>query len=175
MKKHRHLIVIGLLWVIAGCTPWATYPPIEGAIDISRPGLRPIPDLMASSIWHVYDSDGRVGQIVFNLPEFTPASVYDSVIVRLDGAEPMRYPDQQAIHVAEVRVRAMEAEVDVIHLGEGGVPELITLGFKKNLLDGYRVASERPWRIRVDMPPPHYVPDEEPPDVEVATHSDDQS
>ncbi len=146
------------LLVIAGCTPWATYPPVEGSVDLSDPDLSPIPELMADAIRYTHTRDGREGEIVFNLPPGTPRSVYQAVIKRLGDGRAMTDPAEVAYHVTEIRVRTLESEVDVIHTRpDDGTPEQMTISFRQNLLTGFRVERVRAWRYPVDVPPPHYL------------------
>jgi len=160
--------LIGLLGAaLAGCTPWATYPPLEGAVEISNPGVNPLPELMARGIEYtrnhlsgveLTEAEMEAEPIVFNLPEGTPASVYGRIIKHLhDNARPMTDADESSYQVTAVRVRMSDAEVDVIHLAADGAPELVTLHFKQNVLKGYQVKSYRRWHYSVDMPGPHYV------------------
>ncbi len=144
--------------VTAGCTPWATYPPVEGSVDLSDPDLSPIPELMADAIRYTHTRDGREGEIVFNLPPGTPRSVYQAVIKRLGEGRAMTDPAEVAYHVTEIRVRTLESEVDVIHARpDDGTPEQMTIAFRQNLLTGFRVERVRAWRYPVDVPPPHYL------------------
>ena len=144
--------------VIAGCTPWATYPPMEGSVGLSDPDLSPIPELMADAIRHIHARDGQEGEIVFNLPYGTPRSVYQAVIKRLGDGRAMTDPAEVAYHVTEIRVRTFESEVDVIHVRpDDGTPEQMTVSFRQNLLTGFRVERVKAWRYPVHVPPPHYL------------------
>ena len=165
MRQLTSTLLLALAFFLCGCTPWATYPPIEGAVDISNPALAPIPELMADAVRYVREQDGEEGEIAINLPEGTPAKVYDAVIERLATARPMQAGEKRAYHVEAVRVRAMDAEVDVIHPGNGGAPELMTVYFNQNLLEGWQVKWHRRWRLRIEAPEAHYVPPP-PPEVE---------
>jgi hypothetical protein len=147
---------IAAAFICAGCTPWATYPPVEGSVDMSSSSLSPIPELMAEAIWYAHARDGRGDEIVFNLPEGTPQDVYGRIQKRLEGGRPMREIDEPAYHVVEVRVRTVDSEVDVIHPDNDGNPQQITIAFRQNLLTGFRVERVRVWRYHVEAPPPHY-------------------
>lgn len=156
-------LAAGLAAGLTGCTPWATYPSVEGSVDMSNPELTPIPELMSMAIRETHERDGRDEGIVFNLPPGTPPVVFDRVAFLLGTGRPMEYAGEPAIHVVEVRVRTTDSQVDVIHLNAGGVPEEMTISFRQNLLRGFHVESVRPWRYRVVMPPPHLVrPEAEP-------------
>ena len=158
MLHRRYTLLFAFLIPLAGCTPWATYPPIEGAVSFHNPALEPIPTLMAEAIGHVYLSDERAGELVINLPPDTPAKIYDRVIARLGDGRPMQTDADRAYHVYELRLRANEAEIDVIHPGNGGAPELLTLSFKQELFKGWQLKRTRRWRLHVEAPPPYYIP-----------------
>ncbi|MDY7110156.1 MAG: hypothetical protein SYC29_16115 [Planctomycetota bacterium] len=173
MRQLTGTLLLSLIFVLCGCTPWATYPPIEGAVDISNPALAPIPRLMADAVRYVHTLEGGEGEIALNLPEGTSATVYDEVIERLEAARPMQAGNTQAYHVEAVRVRGLDAEVDVIHPGAGGVPELMTVYFNQTFAEGWRVKWHRRWRLRIEAPEAHYVPP--PPDEEEATGAEEEA
>jgi hypothetical protein len=149
---------------------------------MNNPLLAPIPQLMSMSIAHVHELDGRNEEIVFNLPPDTPPRVYDRVSELLGSGRPMQEVGETAIHVIEVRVRAVQSEVDLVHLNADGEPQEMTIGYRQNLLKGFRIEFVRPWRYRVVMPPADYlrdpletVPVEEPAEQAVGatdSHSD---
>ena len=156
------ILLLALCLAAAGCTPWATYPPIKGAAGINNPKLEPIPELMADAIRHAHEQAGGGDAIVFNLPEGTPAEVYDRVASKLDNAQPMRESGEAAYHVTEVRVRATDAEVDLIFQAEQDVPQLMTVKLKQHFVGGWQVVDSRIWRIPQQLPPPYYTPPAEP-------------
>jgi len=169
MVLVRNVLPAVLLVLIAGCTPYGTYPPIEGATSLNDPKLAPIPGLMAEALWYAYEHDRPNAPLVFNLPPGTPASVYDKVTTKL-GVEcyAMSQPGEPAYHVVEVRVRGTDAQVDVVQRGPDGRPQLMTVYFQQKI-DGIKVTSARRWRIHVVEPLPHYVPPPVEPETEMAT------
>lgn len=148
--------------VLAGCTPWATYPKIEGAGDITNPNLPPIPELMALSIlWGAENYPEGVeatedAAYFYNLPEGTPPQVYRRVGIRMGQGEPLERVGTPAYHVQMVRVRAVEAEVDLIAPRQDGLYDLVTLSFKQHIARGWRIIDYRVWRVRVDVPEPTF-------------------
>ncbi len=154
------LALILIVLAAVGCTPWANYPPIEGAVAINSPKLPPIPGLMASAIRWGQENDGvpiENEQVVFNLPPGTPAEVYDKVIEKLACGQPMQYPGERTYHITAIRVRASTAEVDLVHPDVHGVYGLTEIHFKQNVIHGWRIDNARSWRIRVDVPAPNYI------------------
>lgn len=147
------------LLVLAGCTAWATYPPITGAASLNNPGLAPIPELMGRALADVAvdPNDAEPEAIVFNLPAKIDPAVYRRVEKWLPaGSSPMVAADQVAVHVTAIRVRGTDAEVDVVHR-EASVDQLVTIRFKQGLGSGWTIKDRRPWRIRVATPGPHYA------------------
>lgn len=157
--KTAMLVAICVLGVyLGGCTPMATYPPIEGSFELSGPSTEPIPALMVASIRYVHDKfGGEGGDYAINLPAGTPAKVYDLVIKRLDAGRPMQDPAEPAYHVTAVRVRGWSAEVDIFHPRRDGFYEFVTLSMQRDILPMYKVTNTRMWRTG-DVPPgPNYV------------------
>ena len=163
MKAAQLVLLMTLSMVLAGCTPWATYPPVEGTVELNQPTLQPIPTLMADAIRFAREHYAPEHALVINLPPDTPAEVYSKVIAALGEGRPMDAADESAFHVQTVRVRALNAEVDVIYPRMGQVHELATIRFKKKVWGRYEVENTRLWRFAVEPPGPHYVP---PPEVE---------
>jgi hypothetical protein len=155
---NQILLALTLALSVGACTPYGTYPPLSGTVQVSKPSFAPFPQLMADSIAHCYETYDPGAEMVFNLPEGTPAPVYGQVMKRLEGSRPMREWDGRACHVDSIRVRGLDAEVDVIFPRADGLHDLITIHFHKDVLSGYAIDSTRIWRVRIDPPPPYYVP-----------------
>ena len=152
-----------LVLTLGGCSPWATYPPVEHTQGLARPVYEPIPTLMAKSITFAHDRYHAVDDIVINLPEGVSAKTYDLVLRKIGRGRSMAETDAEAYTVREIRTRGQEAQVDLVCPRSDGLHELVTLYFKNNLMDGWRIESTRLWRIRVERPTANY------PGVAVAT------
>jgi hypothetical protein len=142
---------------MSACTPWATYPPIEGARNIGSPAAEPVPRLMAESILYTNErflSADESEMIVYNLPEGATTKLYADAGRWMTNARPMVTGDANAIHVTEVRLRAMDAQVDVIYPRGATHNEFVTLYFKKDIVNGWRVTDSRLWRVRQGAPQP---------------------
>lgn len=173
------LLVAVLL--IAGCSPWATYPKIDGSANIGMPTFAPIPEVMASGIWWAYENrplpPAAGEQIIFNLPDGSSPELYDKVFAQLNhNGRAMDSGDQWAYHVEEVRVRASSAEVDMYVPNAAGEHDFITVSMRHSI-QGYRITDTRTWRIRRTVPGPTYIPPEQWYEdeqyVEVPTTTDD--
>lgn len=140
--------------VVAGCAPTATYPKIEGSVAISNPRLAPLPELMADAIEAVRgDVAGEEGvRVAFNLPENTPAAVWNEVARRVDGGVPATDADAAIAHVLQVRLRMGQAEVDVVVEPAGGVPGLVTLSMEQRAFRDWSITRRRDWRVPVEVP-----------------------
>ena len=152
------LIAVALM---SGCTPWATYPPIEGAMGLSSPDLTPLPDLMSDAIWFTYQSYGDTGPIAVNLPPDTPPKVYDMVVDRLGGPDtafPMSSDDLRAYTIVSVSVRTVDAKVVLIHPLQSGEYAESEVEFKQNLISGWYATRQHRWGYDVERPVANYVP-----------------
>ena len=79
-------VLFGMGLVVAGCAPFATYPPVQGMVELSGPTIEPIPTLMTESIRYAQRRYGDGTEaFAINLPPQTPTAVYETVIRRLGG------------------------------------------------------------------------------------------
>jgi len=152
------LVALTLLATLSGCHTLSTYPPVSGVDELVRPSSAPIPSLMAEAIAFSHQRYGPDKPLRINLPKGTPAAVYEQVIRKIGEGEPLREAGKPAYHVTEVRIRGFDAEVDIFHPRTEYEHELVTIRFRRGLFEPFHVKSTRQWRIRVDVPEPHYVP-----------------
>lgn len=146
--------------ILTGCTPWATYPRVEGARELSHPTVEPVPVLMTEAIRWAHATHGRGRAFSINLPAETPISVYDTVLHRLGGGKPQTEPDEWTYHLLQVRSRGLNGEVDLLYptAREGiatGRYEFITLHLRGGVT-GWSVTTSRIWRIPFDVPAPNW-------------------
>ena len=167
--KGRTLATLALLGAAlsaaAGCSPWSTYPPVEvsAAQKLTRPTFEPVPTVMATAIRYARSTYLEGREVAINLPRGAPAEAYDKVFAKLDaeggGGRPMTVPGEPALHIVEVRTRAMDAQVDLIYPRADGLNQFVTLTLRREVFEDWRVKSARPWRLRnVELPQPNYVP-----------------
>ena len=147
------------LLATAGCTPWATYPRVKGMTEIGTPSTEPVPTLMARAISYIKENECAGAQFAVNLPPGVPVKVYNKVFDDLGYTQPMTSAGEPAYHVIEVRLRGMNAEVDVIYPFEGEYA-LSTVKFHNSVVPGWNVVDTRRWNIKITVPEPNYAPEQ---------------
>ncbi len=157
MRAIRFLAILVLVvLLVGGCSRWATHPPLEGTGPSGGTIAEPIPSLMADAIRFAHSHYRGHDEVIINLPEGTPAAVYEMVTDRLGRGRPMMASSERAYHVTEVRVRGLDAQVDLLSPRKDGYYHFVTISFRQDLLRGYQVAHTRLWRIREEPPAPNY-------------------
>jgi hypothetical protein len=149
---------VGLVFAAIGaaCTPMATYPKIDGAVDWTGPKVEPVPRLMAEAIRYAWEHNGGEGEPAVNLPPGTPAPVYHVVIARIGAGHPLTDHNEPGYHVETVRVRGMSGEVDLVYPGAAGQNEYATFFLNRGITNNWHVTASRLWRIRITAPQPNY-------------------
>ena len=175
-RRLRRLVPALLLAVMASCTPYSTFPPVETGEAI-LPWMYPVPQVMSKSLRATYEK--TVGPL--ELPDGTPTLVYaipagasqgvwDQVGsgTDIEGARPMVEEDMfdgvGIWAVEQVRIRNQRAEVDVIFPVPDGY-ERATVILEANPLEPYRVKFFQRWRVPVE-PPVYTGPDQADEEVE---------
>lgn len=155
----RASILIGFLILIPGCVSWSSYPPLKMTDRMINPSNEPMPTLMTGAIRFAYFHYGSGEEdFAINLPEGVSHEIYTRVIRKLEIGHPMTDPNETAYHVLEIRIRGVEAEVDLLYPRSGSIYEMVTISFRRRLIEGWRVFTSRLWRVHVDRPQPNYVP-----------------
>jgi hypothetical protein len=149
-----------LLAPLPGCTPWATYPRVKGMTELGSPATEPVPTLMARAVGYIKENKCEGAQYAVNLPPGVPAKVYDKVFADIGYSRPMTSEGDLAYHVTEVRLRGLNAEVDVIYPFDGE-HELTTIKFRNSVMPGWNVVDARTWNIYFTVPGPNYIPAEQ--------------
>ncbi|HRQ76766.1 MAG TPA: hypothetical protein PK098_12700 [Phycisphaerales bacterium] len=157
------VMILGLLTpLVGGCAPWVTYPQIEGAGHFGSASFEPVPSIITEAIRYTNERSAKLDPLVFNLPQGSRVEDYDRILLRLgapSGVHPMREAGERAIHVTQIRVRAADAEVDVVYPRTGGLYETATLSMRQRLFGRFEVQRMRVWRVTVHPPLPTYPPD----------------
>ncbi len=151
----RNTILLTIL-VLVGCTPVATYPPVEtdAALSFANSSNEPVPTILADVIQYAHEHYGGMEVVVFNLPEGVNNETYHLVSEKLNGAVPMTSSNQIAYHVIELRVRGFDADADIIFPSASGGYELATIHLDSSLFDSWAVTRDRVWLIPTNNPPP---------------------
>lgn len=154
------VLVAALGGSLAGCSPWATYPPVEvkPLTKVEKPTYEPVPTVIAFAVTYTQDNYTAGRDLPINLPDGN-WELYDDVFRKLpQGGRPMMTASEPAISIKEVRTRALEAEVDVVYTRTDGVNQLVTLQLEKEVFGGWELKRARVWQIRdVQMPAPTYL------------------
>ena len=148
--------------VFAGCSPWATYPPVEvkPAQAMTRETFEPLPTVMGLAIDYTRNEYLAGKNYPVNLPAGSGWESYEKVFEKTKGDDtPMMKIGEPAIHITQVRTRAFDAEVDVVYPRSDGLNQLVTLNLHREVFKDWRVTDARMWQIRnVDIPDPSYSP-----------------
>ena len=148
-----------LIALFSGCTPVATYPPVEidAALLFSDSSNEPIPTIFAESLRYAHEHFGGMDVIVFNLPETVGVETYELVADKLGGAVPMHNSQQVSFHIIELRKRPFHAEADIIFPSTSGNYERATLYLSSSLVNPWKVMRDRIWLVPVNkLPSPTY-------------------
>lgn len=162
LTRHGCSLLAALsLMLFAGCSPWATYPPVEvkAAQAMTRETFEPVPTVMALSIEYVRDTYLPGQDLAVNLPAGSGWQAYEKVFEKTAASDrPLMQASDKAVHVKEVRTRAFDAECDVIYPRADGLNQLVTLTLQREVFKDWRVKSARLWQIRdITAPDPSYV------------------
>lgn len=149
------------LLLFAGCSPWATYPPVEvaPAQAMTKETFEPLPTVMALSIDYVRETYLPGQDLAVNLPAGSGWQSYEKVFEKTKADDrPLMQSSEKAVHIKEVRTRAFDAECDVIYPRADGLNQLVTLKLQREVFKDWRVKSARLWQIRdIAAPDPSYV------------------
>lgn len=162
-RRLAAAISLATLSLVAGCTPFSTYPPVETG-EALVPWMYPVPQVMAKSLRATYDKtagsiavpDG-IPALVYGLPEGISDGVWRQVGIDtgVEGAREMTPMDLElgvpAWAVEQVRIRNRRAEVDVVFPVTNGY-ERATVILEAEPFESYRVAFFQRWRVPVDPP-----------------------
>ena len=156
--------VILLLFVcVVGCSPVATYPPIETEEiqKLTKSAYKPVSTILVKTIEYMHSRFGGMDEVVFNLPVGMGVKTYAVVSERVGDAighpaEPMSYAGQPAYHIVELRVRGLEADADVLFPSSSGEYKMVTLHLESSMFTKWHVTRDRVWLVPVkELPSPN--------------------
>ncbi len=144
--------------LLAACSPWTTYPRMEGTVHVGGSTAEPVPTLIAEAIAFAYTRYGTgEPDFAISLPAGTPSAVYDHVIDHLGGGHPVQDPDEPTYYISKVMVRGLEGKVDLFYPKPDGSYQIATISFHRDLIRGYEHTGTRRWRTGDEPPPPHIM------------------
>ena len=153
----KHLLLLIVLF--SGCTPVATYPPVETdiALVFSSASNEPIPTVFAEILLYTNSHFGGMDEIVFNLPEGVPAETYTIVANKIPGSAPMSDVEQLSYHIVELRKRPFRAEADIVFPSASGSYSRATVYLSASLSTPWGVVRDRVWVVPVnEIPKPNF-------------------
>ena len=152
----------GIALLFAGCSPWATYPPVEvkPAQAMTSETFEPLPTVMALAIDYARAECVPGKNYPVNLPAGSGWQSYEKVFEKTQGDDtPMKTVGEPALHITQVRTRAFDAEVDLVYPRGDGLNQLVTISLNREVFKDWRVMSARLWQIRsIEIPDPTYTP-----------------
>jgi len=155
----KHMLLI-ILISFAGCSPIATYPPVETdmAVQFSDSAKEPVPTIMVKVLEYAHKHYGGMDTIVINLPTGVGHETYEIVAKRLGGAIPMTSVGQPAFHIVELRVRGFSADADIVFRSTTGQYEMATIRLESSIIDKWEVVDDRVWLVpEAREPVPNYT------------------
>lgn len=173
---HRSgLLAMALLSLLglASCTPFATFPPLND-VEPLVPGIYPVPQVMGKALRTAYDKTAGTLQegdeqpvLVFALPDGISVGNWGNVGIQT-GVESAR-AITQADHengvpfwsIEQVRVRNLQAEVDVIFPTSDDYQRATVL-FESSPFNSFEVTFFQRWRTPVAVPPFTYPEGQQP-------------
>ena len=141
-----------LLVTLSGCTPWATWPRIEGSPSLSTPTYHPIPRLCVLSVGAIREELGDESPLVINqLPGLNEKEA-EEFMVNFPGATNLTEAGP-AYHLMSVQVRVVEARVEILVPTETGKCDLWVVELRQQIKN-WKVESTRRFRVQRPAPAP---------------------
>lgn len=159
----RPIVSALLLTLLAACTPYSTYPPVETG-EALVPWMYPVPQVMSKALRTTYEKTvgslavpaGQPG-LVYSIPEGISDGVWRQVGIDagVEGSRPMTEEDMflgtPIWAIEQVRIRNRRAEVDVIFPVTDGY-ERATIILEADPFQPYVVKFFQRWRVPVEPP-----------------------
>ena len=151
--KYRFVAFSLLLLVtLSACTPWATWPRIEGSPSLSTPTYHPIPRLCVLSVGAIREELGDESPLVINQLPGLKEKEAEEFMVNFPGATTLTEAEA-AYHLMSVQVRVVEARVEVLVPTETGKCDLWVVELRQQI-ENWKVESTRRFRVQRPAPAP---------------------
>ncbi len=142
--------------LLTGCSTYVNIPPQSGDVAINNPNMKDVLNVESKALSAVVADRPLNGGYNVQLPEGTSDKSYDFVVGSLDEhAGRAGDGNLPTLHVAQVRVRGMKGEVDVVRPSDttkvDSPSQLVTVYLNWHFFDGWMVDRVRPWHIPVDQ------------------------
>jgi hypothetical protein len=147
-----------------GCNPYSyvNVPAQKGDVARHDPNSKPVRQVAAAAMKAVLANHDIPRPVLVVMPAGSSELSAADVARRLgDGAVSAADTDvtpAATIHARQVRIRGMEAEVDVIFPGIGGVPQLVTVYESWAPFNDWGADRMRTWRSDENVADPNQVP-----------------
>ncbi|MBI1369438.1 MAG: hypothetical protein GC162_12390 [Planctomycetes bacterium] len=151
----RRLAVIVVLAILGGCgSPYINLPGVEGDMashDVNDINVRKVE---AKALAYLLTRQPPTGQYAVALPPGSLTSTYNQVLAAVPAGGD-RVTDADATipvyRVAQVQVRGLSGQVDIIRpVGDGQREELYSV-FLETDIDGWYAAGGKLWHVPVDQ------------------------
>jgi hypothetical protein len=138
---------------LGGCATYVNIPAQHGDLASHNPNDVNVKDVEIAAIRYALDRNRVVEQpVALMLPAGTSDRGFEWIVSKLD-APVHRYgsapPDALLYRVAQVQVRALRAQVDIVQPGPAGSRQLLSTYLKRDL-EGWYVYRDYLWQIPVD-------------------------
>lgn len=167
------VVVAGASAAMCGCFGYHAWPPEPGVARVGDPNATPMDEVMVQALsWTIERyPPGPDQPVAINLPEGVKPEVYRWIAGRVGpNVAPLsaQTMDRPVFHVARIRVRGTEADIDIVRpvigAGQGASGEPVYQGLTLTLRGGlrpWRVVHRREWEVGVIGVPPLHLLEQE--------------
>ncbi len=156
MKSLRTLALVFTATLFAGCGTYTNVPSQTADIAENDPNTRGVYEVIIPALRGVLADRPIAGNYTVVLPGGTLPKTYDLVVPRIgpgavwSSSDPPQHP---VIEVRQVRIRGLEAEVDVVRPSDDGSTDapraLVTAFLKWDFFTSWNTYRVRTWRVGV--------------------------
>ena len=146
---HRIPLLLAIM-ALAGCSSYASFPPLEGDSPSASASQEPVPTVIATAIdWCIARENYRQQEqpVAFSLPPSMDDPTYAAVAAQVPGAHEATTEDQNVIEIRSVRLFGLKAMVDMTVPRENMTPRLVTLELWSYPFQSWHVVGANMWRF----------------------------